>query len=176
MYSYSEVQSLKMKRGRSCGESGFGADVFWHTAHVSSAEHTLQWPQHNDNKQHHKHNKEHHPFPVCQPTQTAKSPMLRVDWSTDSLGANVDADAEWRRAVRGARASVRPGGFVAQLLPLKPHRLLLLQVAGQPAEDLAAGGQGRGTLLRQRGGLTAEGAREASAATVTFLVSLRDGH
>lgn len=69
-----------------------------------------------------------------------------------------------------------PGAFVAQLLPLQPHRLLLLLMGGKLAEDLVTGGQGWGSLLGQRGGVTAEGTREASAATVTILVSQRHCH
>lgn len=161
----------------SCGGSGVGVDGVSHTAHVPSAEYTLQWPQHNDNKQHHEHDEEHHPLPVCQPVQQANSPGLRLDRSIHCfVGPNVNADAEGRGTVGGARAGVVPGAFVAQLLPLEPHRLLLLLVAGQLAEDLTAGGQGRGSLLRQRGGVTAEGAREASAAAVIILVSQRDRH
>lgn len=150
---------------------------FSHAAYVTSAEHTLQRPQHDDNKQQHEHDEEHQPLPVCRPIQPAESPALRLDRSVRSLaGPNVNADAEGRGTVGGARVSVLPGAFVAQLLPVQPHRLLLLLVGGQLAEDLVAGGQGRGSLLGQHGGVTAEGARQASAGAVIILVGHRDGH
>lgn len=147
------------------------------TAHVPSAEHTLQWPQHNYNKQQHEHDEKHQPLPVCQPAHQAKSLGLRLDRSIHCLaGPNVNADAEGRGTITCPCTGVVLEAFVAQLLPLQPHWLLLLLVAGQLAEDLAAGCQGRGSLLRQRGGVTAEGAREASAGAVSVLVSHRDCH
>lgn len=159
--------------GSSCGGSGVGLDDFSHTAQVPSAEYTLQWPQHDDDKQHHEHDEEHHPLPLCQPIHPAKRPR-RLDRSVRCLfGPDVDADAEGRGTVGGARSI---DAFVAQLLPLQPHRLLLLLVVGKLAEDFVAGGQGRGSLLGQHGGMAAEGAREASGAAVTVLVSQRDGH
>lgn len=172
--------SWPAERAESSGSSrggGVWVDGFSHTAHVPSAEYTLQWPQHDHNQQHHEHHEEHHPLPVRQPVQQAKSPGLRLDRNVHCLaGPNVDADAEGGGTVGGARAGVLPGTFVAQLLPLQPHRLLLLLVAGQLAEDLVAGGQGRGSLVGQHGGVTTEGAREASASAVAVLVSQRDGH
>lgn len=146
-------------------------DGFSHTAHVPSAEYTLQWPQHNNNKQHDEHDEEHHSLPVRQPVKQTKSAGPRQDWCVRSLaGPNVNTDAEGCGTVRGTQAGVVTGAFVAQLLPLQPHWFLLLLVAGQLAENLAAGGQSRGSLFGQRGGVTAEGAREASAAAVTILV------
>ena len=160
-------------RGDHCG--GSGLRVLPQTAHVPGAERALQRPQHDNNKQHHEHDKEHHPLPVGQPVQQANSPRPRLDGRVHCLaGPNVNADAEGRGTVRGAVAVAFPGAIVAQLLPLNPHVLLLLLVSGQPAEDFAASGQSRGSLLGQCGGVTAEGAREVSAAAV--LVSQRDGH
>lgn len=48
--------------------------------------------------------------------------------------------------------------FVPQLVTLQPHRLLVLLVGREPAEDFAAGGQSRWAPRGQRGGLAAEGA------------------
>lgn len=163
------------------GRGGGGADWLWlwrrHAAHVPSAEHTLQRPQHHDKKQHHEHDEEHQPLPIRQTIQPAESPGPRLGRGVRSLaGPDVNAYAEGRGTVRGAWAGVRTGAFVAQLLPVQPHRLHLLLVAGQLVEDVVAGGQGRGSLLWQLGGVTAEGAREASAGVVTVLLRRRDGH
>lgn len=144
-----------------------------HTAQVPGAKHTLQWPQHNDNKQHHECDEDQHPLPICQSVQPAKSPR-RPGWSHRRLGgSDVNADAEGRGAVRGIRSG---HGFVAQLLPIQPHRLLMLLVDWELAEDLLTGGQGRRSFLRQRGGMAAEGAREASGVVVAVLLGPRDRH
>lgn len=162
-------------RSRSSGSSlgGSGLRVLSQTAYVPGAERTLQRPQHDNDKQHHEHDEEQHPLPVRQPVQQANSPRPRLDGRFHRLaGPYVNADAEGRGTVGGAVAF--PGAIVAQLLPVNPHILLLLLVSGQPAEDFAASGQSRRSFLWQRGGLTAEGAREVSAAAV--LVGRRDGH
>lgn len=144
---------------------------------VSSAEHTLQGPQHDYDQQHHQYKEEDQPLPVRQSAQQARRPGSCLDGSIRRLtGPDVDADAEGHGAVGGARHGVLPRALVAQLLALQPHGLLLLLVAGQLAEDLPAGGQGRGSLLGQHGGVTAEGAREARAATNVLLVGQGDRH
>lgn len=54
--------------------------------------------------------------------------------------------------VRAAEAGV------TQLLPLHPHPLFLLQVGGEPAQNLQACEEGRGTAGGDGGGVPAEGA------------------
>lgn len=66
--------------------------------------------------------------------------------------------------------------LIAELLPVQPHGLLLLLVGGQLAQDLAAGGQGWGALLRQRGGVAAEGAGEAGPGAAVVLLGRRERH
>lgn len=174
--SHTPVCTVSLEaRSRSSGSSlgGSGLRVLSQTAYVPGAERTLQRPQHDNDKQHHEHDEEQHPLPVRQSVQQANSPRPRLDGRFHRLaGPYVNADAEGRGTVGGAVAF--PGAIVAQLLPVNPHILLLLLVSGQPAEDFAASGQSRRSFLWQRGGLTAEGAREVSAAAV--LVGRRDGH
>lgn len=52
----------------------------------------------------------------------------------------------------------------------------MLLVDWELAEDLSTGGQGWWSLLRQRGGMAAEGAREASCVVGAVLLSPGDSH
>lgn len=159
------------------GDSSGSGWKFSHTTHVPSAEHTLQRPQHNHNEEHHEHGEEDHSLPVCQSANHPVVPGARLHGRIRRLaGPNINADAEGCGAVGGARSGVLIEALVAQLLPLQPHRLLLLLVVGQLAQDFVAGGQSGGSVLRQDGGVTAEGAGEMFAAPVPILVRWCECH
>lgn len=163
--------------GSGGGAGGVGIGGIFHTVHVPGAEDALQGPQHDHNEQNHEHEEERHPLPVGESAHHAHSSGPGLGgWVRRLAGANVNAYAEGHGAVGVPRDGVLPGALVAQLLPVQPHRLHLLLVAGEFAEDLVAGGQGGGALVRQCGRVSAERAVEAGASLTAFLVDHRDRH
>lgn len=154
---------------------GVGAPAVPNAAQVPGGENALQRPQHDDAEQHGQDQEEEEPPPVpgvVLPAEAPRGPRLRL---LGLAGPDVDADAEGGGG-GAVRAHAVALALAAQLLALQPHRLLLLLVAGELAEDLLAGGEGRGPLLGQGGGLATQGAGDVFADVAAVLVARRDGH
>lgn len=142
-------------------------------AQVPRGEHTLQWPQHDDTEQHYQNEEEHKPPPVPGVILPAEAPRRPRRPGRALARPDVDADAQGRGAVCPRAVFV---SFVAQLLALQPHRLLLLLVTGELAEHFLARGQSRGPRLGQRRGLATEGAGDVFRGVAALLIRRRNGH
>lgn len=157
-----------------------GGGSSWHwvavvstAAHVARGENALQRPQHDDTEQHYQNKEEHEPLPIPGMILPDEVPRWLSGRVHGLARSNVNADAQGRGTFC-SHAIV--AAFVAQLLTFQPHRLLVLLVVRELAEDLVACGQSRGPLLGQHRGLATEGAGDVIRGVVAALISRRDGH
>lgn len=159
------------------GGANGGVGGLSHAAHVPGGEHALQGPQHDDNQHNDQHNENQQSLSICHSANPSQAVPVRLRWCVHRFtGSNVNADAQGRGTVRGVLAGHASGTFVAQLFPFQPHGLRLLLVVRESAQDFAACGQSWGSLVGDRGGLTAERAGEVHDAAADVGLALRHHH
>lgn len=74
--------------------------AFAEAAHIPGAEHALQRPQNDHNKQHKEQNEEDHLLAVSHSVHHSEMALWKLGSSVHLGGPNVNADAEGRRTFR----------------------------------------------------------------------------